>query len=260
MKGVVETFNADGEPESFRAFGSRLDEFLEKFPVQDGYRVVVEATDILSQMPGLCSLYKAAIESGKNPVELGLPEISTYANQIIFQAQLLDKEGQVVSSSSTYGSVQSPDKTWETLETNARSRVMASVGIGYELLEADEQQHQELMKKDSESSPTYSPPAAAQPAPAELAEQPAKQEAPVEPEPAKAEEPPAEKPNRKTNPAPVTKVKPDGEFPFAADATEEIQEAVLRQIKTLGLNKGIQPQPVTTNQEARAERKRLMTA
>ena len=246
----VETFNDNGEPEQFRSFSSRLKEFLQKFPQTEGYRMVVHATDILSSMPGLTSLYRAAIESGKNPAEFGLPALSRFSSQIIFRAELLDKDGQIISSASSFAEVECPDKTWEIMETNARSRVMASLGIGYELLDADEVQ----LEKQPKKSPQYVPvsvPVTVEPKSNQMQEN----ESPVLVE------------NSVVKPVVVSassvedapKIKGE-EFPFAVDATEIIPVQVLRQLKTLSLNKGTHVNPVKTKEEAKIERKRLMTA
>jgi len=264
---VVETFNSDGEPELFRAFSSRLKEFLLEFPPKEGYRMVVTTIDMLSTMPGLASLYRFAIESGKKPVELGLPDLSRFATQVIFRAEMLDKDGQIVSSASSFCEVEFPDKTWETMETNARSRLMASLGIGYELLDADEERQQQQLNKKSkapqfklasavkavepENAPVGFGTAEAIPETVDTVDTTSFPETPeiVETKPAPATVPAEEKP-----------VVNNSEFPFAENATESISEAVLRQLKTLALNKGIHVNPVTNKQEARTERKRLMLA
>lgn len=286
--GVVETFNENGEPEQFRAFSSRLQEFLEEFKPQDGYRMVVTASDSLSSMPGLASLYRTAIEAGKNPVDVGLPDLTRFARQIVFRAELLDDNGQIVSSASSFCEIEHPDKTWEIMETSARSRLMASLGVGYELLDADEglqidrQQHRAPRKTKRTSVPSFSPveeqSSELEPEQAETVINP--QEEPEEVEQtaeASDQEPVNEKLGEgseelfepvTSSESPAASERLDNkeqlnnvdEFPFAADAKEKISESVLRQIKTLSINKNEKVNPVLTNAEARTERKRLMTA
>lgn len=268
-KEVVESFNSDGEPEFFRAFSSRLKEFLLAFPPKDGYRMVVHTSDMLSSMPGLANLYRSAIESGKKPVDLGLPDLSRFATQVVFRAELLDKDGQIVSSASSFCEVEFPDKTWETMETNARSRLMASLGIGYELLDVDEKRQQQQSGKKPTNAPQFTMVPAIKTGGTEKVSAALKTVESSPPETVEAVDttrPPASPETVKTEPdsaetqAEETSVINSSEFLFAENATETIPEAVLRQIKTLSLNKGMHVNPVTTKEEARVERKRLMLA
>ncbi len=277
-KSVVETFNPEtGEPEQFRAFSSRLQEFLSEFKPQDGYRMVVTASDSLSSMPGLASLYRTAIEAGKNPVDVGLPDLTRFSRQMVFRAELLDGNGQIVSSASSFCEIERPDKTWEVMETNARSRLMASLGVGYELLDADEarqlgQQKQQQPKPRHSTAPTFNPVEDQQsdlenedvetistPQEEVVAEQTSGDSDELF-EPAAAPQKSPVEPVVTENIAGTEQLNDVLEFPFAANAKEKISEAVLRQIRTMSINKNEKVQSISTNSEARAERKRLMTA
>lgn len=245
---VVETFNSNGEPEQFRAFSSRLKEFLSIYPPSEGYRMVVTATDMLSAKKGLSDLYCIAIQAGNNPVQLGLPDTAQASTQIIFRAELLKGE-QVISTASTFGEVEFPDKTWETLETNAKSRLMAGLGVGYELLDADEERHQEQLQKQPKKQKPKVVESQNKPAVAKLSKIATTTDSAVT-QKQKAEDKPVSSTQANTSSV--------GEFPFAENATEDIPEAVLRQLKTLSLNKGVHVNPVKTKEEAKKERKRLM--
>ena len=123
MNNVVYITNPNGEVSRYITFESRLQEFLKFYSVLDGYSVIVETTDYLSKNSGLLSLYKEAIIAGKNPKEVGLPEIR---EMVVFTAKLL-KEGNVLQTASSCKLI-NYYKDYEIGETAARQRLIASLG------------------------------------------------------------------------------------------------------------------------------------
>lgn len=134
--GVAYIRNPNGEVKPYRLFSVRLPEFLEKYPISEGYRVVVEHSDFIQSQSTLITLYKLAMESGKSPCECGLPALPA-ANTYIFKATLLDPDGKEVSAATSAKEIVY-HKDWEAGETAARQRLLASLGFGGDCFDDDE--------------------------------------------------------------------------------------------------------------------------
>ncbi len=133
---VIELFSENGEPFSYLKLSARLPEFLKEFPPKEGYSVIVEANDALSIKTGLLQLYEAAITSGKTFEEAGLPPYNSN-DTVVFTAKLLDENNKVVSERKSVKSV-TGYKDFETGETAAVQRLLASLGHGGEMFDHDE--------------------------------------------------------------------------------------------------------------------------
>lgn len=124
-----------GDPIEYKKLSARLPEFLRSFPPSAGYRVVVDYFDPIEVKPGLSKLYQACLTAGNKPSDMGLPALA--ANTMIFRANLLDDQGRVVGSGSALKHIQGY-KDWEKGETAARQRLLAALGFGGDILDADE--------------------------------------------------------------------------------------------------------------------------
>ena len=133
---VVELFNMDGSVSKYKKLSARLPEFLKRFPPEEGYSVTVESNDALSIKQGLLQLYKAAIKSGRSFEEVGLPPYKV-ENTIIFTARLRDGNNRILSERQAVKVVMDY-KDFETGETSAVQRLLASVGFGGEIFDDDE--------------------------------------------------------------------------------------------------------------------------
>lgn len=110
---AVEIFTEEGTVEKYRLLSERLPEFLEAFPVSEGYRIVVDAKALTDLCPGL---------------EVG---------GIIFTASLFKGE-LVVANASAHRFRLANYKDWEKGETAARQRLLAACGFGGHVLDEDE--------------------------------------------------------------------------------------------------------------------------
>jgi len=133
---VIEIFNSDGTASKYKKLSARLPQFLEKYPVGDGWRVVAIHKDPLELRPQLLDLWRAALEKGFKPNDLGLPPLPF--GGLLVETQLINPQGEVVRNASSFGKVQGP-KDWEIVETNSLQRLLARLGMGGDLLDTDEQ-------------------------------------------------------------------------------------------------------------------------
>lgn len=145
---VVDLFNRDGSQSRYLLFSARLPDFMKTYPAEEGWRVEREAVSAASLQPELVQLYAAAVSAGKSPKDLGLPALPS---GMLFKCRLLDPNGTVVRTASSLVLVrelqgQVPPsggfKDWEAGETNAFQRLVASMGFGGDMLDADEKQLQ----------------------------------------------------------------------------------------------------------------------
>ena len=131
----VRIYNDQGDQTEYVPLSERLHLFHKAFPYEDGFRVKVEALNILDTMPGLAKLYERAVENSLSPRNIGLPDINP--NEYVFKASLLNKEGEVIESGSSRRTVIML-KDWEKAETSARQRLIAALGFGGDVLDSDE--------------------------------------------------------------------------------------------------------------------------
>lgn len=151
MAAVIEIFD-EGKLKKYERFSSRLPRFLEAFPIRDGWRHIHEVVDASSMVPQLMSLHLAALSAGKNPVDVGLPPLPRGQ---VFTARLINPQGAEVASGSAismsmdlfsprigsdFNGKESffPRKDFESGETAAFQRLLAAVGFGGEIFDADE--------------------------------------------------------------------------------------------------------------------------
>lgn len=118
----------------YKKAASRVPEFLEYYGPEQGYQIETEINDTLSLKPQLKELYLATIQAGKNPQEVGLPEIPGHV--MIYWARL-KKDGQTIAEAHAVRPV-SQYKDSEKGETAALQRLMARLGFAGEVLESDE--------------------------------------------------------------------------------------------------------------------------
>jgi len=123
----------------YKRYYARIPEFLEKYPPEAGYSVEIEKTDLLSLQKGRLSLLREAINAGHKPCDVGLPGIENDVNTLVFTARLLDPQKRVIRSASASMKIEE-HKDFEALETSANQRLLAALGFGGEVLEADENQ------------------------------------------------------------------------------------------------------------------------
>lgn len=134
---VVRIFTQDGEVVEYRLLSARIPEFRERYPVELGYRVEVDAVDAVSAKAGLLRLYEKSVEAGRKPEDVGLPPISA-PETMLFRAVLRDADGKVLETASALKPIQSY-KDWESGETAARQRLLAALGFGGDVFDRDEQ-------------------------------------------------------------------------------------------------------------------------
>jgi hypothetical protein len=163
---IVLIRSEDGTVHEYVPFSERLPDFLEEYPIEQGYRVVIDHDDRLSTMPGLLDLYRDALSNGRQPNEVGLPDLLRFP-QVVFTAKLIH-QGQVVRTASAKREIVYY-KDWEVGETAAYQRLLAALGFGSSDFDRDEEQdqHDQGLRLQSRSATApEAPPAAAGAAPA----------------------------------------------------------------------------------------------
>lgn len=133
---MIYTFRDEtGREVHWKGIEERTGEFLQAFPPEEGYRVVIEQTDLLGAMPGLRSVLEAAVTAGKSPLDAGLGDPTGLCRQVVFTAKLYHDDAVINQASAPVEFNGDPD-VWKSAETAARGRLYAAVGIGGDL-EAD---------------------------------------------------------------------------------------------------------------------------
>jgi hypothetical protein len=140
---VISIFDRnEGKVVDYKAFAARLPLFLERFPIEAGWRHERTVVEALGLVPHLHQLYLEAIKAGKNPRELGLPPLP---QGFVFTSKLLNSKGEVVSSGSStkvVADMTTPgmyaSKEFEAAETAAFQRLLQAVGIGGDVFHDDE--------------------------------------------------------------------------------------------------------------------------
>lgn len=126
-----------GEERLYRRYSARLPAFLREYNPKEGYRVVIERTDLLSQKRGLHSLLREAIIANRKLSDLGLPSIERDINTIICTAKLLSPQGEVLREAGAAMEILDR-KDYESLETAADQRLLARCGFGGEVFDDEE--------------------------------------------------------------------------------------------------------------------------
>ena len=215
---------------------------------------MIEAQDPLSLRPGLLRLDEAAIAAGHSPEAVGLPPPKDIS--MVFQAKLLDREGRMVCNASALKPIREY-KEWECAETAARQRLLAALGFGGDVLDADESQDmkdQRLKPRPAKDNPTGTTAVAASPAPlapaVTTAPKPLAPAAKVTAPPASPPVPPAVTPAATVAPTPVRT------DPLAATG-KAIPASVLRQLEHQAKLKGVPTPTVNSLEEAKTALQRL---
>ena len=253
---VIDIFNSDGTVSPYRLLSDRLPDFLNRYGPEQGYAIVIEAQDPLSLRPGLLRLYEAAIAAGHSPEAVGLPPPKDIS--MVFQAKLLDRDGRMVCNASALKPIREY-KEWECAETAARQRLLAALGFGGDVLDADESQDmddQRLKNRPAKDNPTGTT-AAAPPAPP-ASPVPAVTTPPKPPAPAaKVTAPPASPPVPPAV-APAATVAPASVRTDTTAATgKAIPASVLRQLEHQAKLKGVPTPTINSLEEAKAALQRL---
>lgn len=252
---TITIFSPNGEVTDYRTVSERLPEFEEKFPIEDGYRVIrshISAKDFGSE---LVHLYDVAISNGHSPRDVGLPFIEGFG--VIFKAELFKGET-LIRNASAYKQV-TQTKDWEAGETAAFQRLMAACGLGGTDMDADDQfdRISSSLEVPESRSDTGSE------RPVRKVEEPATQLTPetapaADPEPDSTPEAPPSEPEAPQVQAKSNKPDATDQAPKPqADAAEEIRPQLLNQLAHVANLAGEPVPEVSTVKEAKAEIKRL---
>jgi hypothetical protein len=140
---TITIFNDDGSFTAYRPLSQRVPEFLRHYPPEQGYAVIIEVQDTLNLRPGLRRLYERAVSQGHKPEAVGLPPV-TQEVVMQFQAKLVDAQGRVLGMASAIKPIHQY-KDYEIGETAARQRLLAALGFGGEVFDAEEEQDRRAM-------------------------------------------------------------------------------------------------------------------
>lgn len=226
---AVILFTPEGETKSYVPLAARLPEFLKAYPPEK-YSVVTE--------------YEPCPLAGDRPV-------------FVFKASLVDAQGRVVA---TAHSRRSADqfKDFESGETSARQRLLAALGFGGEILEADE--HRDFQAQGLTAQAQAPAPARSRPR-MKIAPPPVREEAHGQPPVSATADEAVVESEQALLPASVVAPGPDdagepepspsGEAEPAL-ANSEVAPHLLRTLRILCKTKGIETPLVRSNEEAHA--------
>jgi hypothetical protein len=213
---------------------ARIEAFNTEYSPQNGYRIESSMQDSLSLQPGVLSLLREVIASGKGPADIGLKDLEA-GIVMVCTHRLLDKDGNVVRDASAAKPIRAY-KDYEILETASLQRLMAKCGHGGEVFDDDEDRDIADQAKD------HTPPAQVTPLPVESASSPGQ---------------------KVTEPAvpavPAPSESDDGNATTDDAGAEEtsVPTAMLRQIESLAERLDEAPPEVTTLDEAKKALKDL---
>jgi hypothetical protein len=223
MSAIIEIVGPDGAITRYRRLSARIPEFLARFPPEAGYRVATELTDLLSLQPARLALLRELTVLGRRLEDLGL---APPTEVMVCSCTLLGPKGEPIVRRHAARLIQDY-KDMEILETAAYQRLLAGLGFGGELLDADED-------ADVAAQGLHRAPSAA----AVTALLPRRGRAPRQvPEPAAAAE-------RSQAPAPTA------EGPAPQDSTS-VPPALAQQLAQLAAQLGERPPAVTSSEAAR---------
>jgi hypothetical protein len=130
--------NEEGPPSTYIRYSARLPQFLERFPLEKGYRVECQATDFLSLAPGLLELLRELIRSGVKPSDSGIPNIEPLLTTLVCTSRLYGPDSAApLRTASALAAILEP-KDYEALETAANQRLLAALDIGGTIFDQDE--------------------------------------------------------------------------------------------------------------------------
>lgn len=121
--------------EPLKSGSARWPEFLQRYSPAEGFSVQTEILDALSLNPGLMKLYEIALHGGHSPESLGLPPLLSREPALICRATLRDPHGCVLATATAAAPA---GQAVEGLETAARQRLLAALGLGDDLVDVDE--------------------------------------------------------------------------------------------------------------------------
>ena len=272
---VIDLYTKEGDLVAYCPLSARLPAFLERFGPEQGFAVRTEIADTLSLKPGLLRLYAAALRTGRKPEELGLPALALASQTLVCRATLENESGRVLATATAAKPIQAY-KDLEVLETAARQRLLAALGFGGDMLDADEtrdQRDQGLtapLTLVGASTPVrgapvvpVAPPSPVLPLAAASSEGEA---APTALDPASVASAPAAEdsvpvaPATLAPPMPTPAPRAPGAAPVgSAPANDEAALTLLRrQLAHLAKTRGVEPPVVTTRADAQAVLRQLM--
>lgn len=262
---VIYIPNQDGVRKPYKLFSARLPDFLDKYPLKDGYKVLVENEDYMNAQPTLVELYKMAIQAGRNPLECGLPALPD-SNCYVFTARLFGPHDDLLGSASAVKVIHHA-KDWEIGETAARQRLIASLGFGGDCFDKDEMEDlasrnifPETASGAEEEADKVKSATTAQEAPEQRqsdSQEPAKETQTLPPK--EVVQQVVSKPARVV----ASKPKTETEIPPVASNAENaevIPVRIIRQLEHQAKLRNVEVPKVTTVKEAKAALKELMKA
>ncbi len=123
-----------GEEQLYKRYRARLPEFLERFPLEQGYRVTCEVTDLLFLRRGLLELLREAIRAGRSLSDIGLTEVEPDIDLLVCTARLIGPNDRELRSGSALGRLEQP-KDYECLESAACNRLLGAVGLSGDIFD-----------------------------------------------------------------------------------------------------------------------------
>lgn len=268
---MIEIFNDNGDVREYLTIAERLPSFLAQYGPDKGYAILTSVKGFLDIHFDLKPAYRAAIEAGRKPAEVGLPEIDPALFR--FEARLLDSEHNVIAEASALRRINTnidaalEARLWEAAETAALQRLAARTGFGSDTLLTDElsdmtERGVDFRTQGSEPSPQNgesSEAGAAAPADkgAESSDKPKagrpRRQSKRSAQPNEAGEPQQRAPAAPATEQPTSTTEASGK----TAQTSEVSEALLRQIRHLASVRGIEPPEVTTKAQAKEALKSL---
>ncbi len=147
---IIDIYDNNGSVGRYKRFSVRLPEFLAHYPPEKGYRIEAEMTDSLSLQTSRVELLREAIRAGRKPQDLGLRAV--YETVVmVYIRRLVSPQGQVIATASAAKPIVAY-KDYEILETAALQRLLALLGFGGEVFDADEAA--DMTDQDLRTSPT----------------------------------------------------------------------------------------------------------
>jgi hypothetical protein len=138
MKSIITISDDFGNSTTYKRMSARIPEFLTRYPLGPGqYSMDTKFIDALSLQPGRLRLFEVAIQSGaKNLRDLGMQHGDD--TWMVCTRSLIDKDGRKVADG-TAAKLIIDYKDLEKLESAATQRLLAMLGFGGEVLDADEE-------------------------------------------------------------------------------------------------------------------------
>ncbi len=133
---IIDIYDNNGSVGRYKRLSVRLPEFLAQYPPEKGYRIEAEMTDSLSLQTSRVELLREAIRAGRKPQDLGLPAVNETVVMVCIR-RLVSPQGQVIATASAAKPIVAY-KDYEILETAALQRLLALLGFGGEVFDADE--------------------------------------------------------------------------------------------------------------------------